>query len=779
MLPQELDTGTPRTAWAKSPASMAIRRFLLLVEIRAERPPPSRYNQVMAVVTRDVPSDIPIVTTFAVATFLGALLLFMIEPIFAKMALPLVGGSPAIWTTAVLFFQLVLLASYAYVHVLGSLPRRWGFAVHATVLAIVLIRLPLAIPADVQADAAGAPVFAILRALLHGTGLAFFALAATSPLLQLWLSRTNTRAAQNPYALYAASNFGSLIGLVAYPLIVEPFAGLRLQNAAWMACYVVFGILLVVSFFAASAATPPVVARSTASRVPKLGIVRRLRWIALAFVPSSVMLGMTAHVSMMIAPMPLLWTLPLALYLSTFVIAFAPGTRALRWAALRAAPFVVLVAVMLLALHVKLPPLPYVALHLAIVFLLSLACHGALADDKPEPAQLTQFYVWLSVGGALGGVFNAIVAPLIFPTVAEYPIAIVLGCALCSFYDRRGSRANRLDVALPILLGALLWLGLTHFGASSDSAITRSEYGIAAIACFSFVRRPLRFAAGICALLLLGSIVVSDEGKQLSIERNFFGVKTVSLDPERPLRLFIHNGTLHGIQSLDPAHARDPLAYYSSRGPLGKAFAIIRLQTHGKPLHVSVAGLGIGSAACYARPDDAWTYFEIDPAVVEFARHSFSFLSRCTPHAPVVLGDARLSLEAPGAPYDVIILDAYSSDSPPVHLLSREAFAVYLSRLRPDGYLLVNISNRYFDLEPILAAQADYADLVAVVSDYMPPRGESERGAFPSEWVVMSRRAAALTRFGLDPRWRPVRLRANLPLWTDDYSSLLRLWMPV
>jgi spermidine synthase len=499
--------------------------------------------------------------------------------------------------------------------------------------------------------------------------------------------------------------------------------------------------------------------------------------VLLAFVPSSLLLGVTTYLSSEVAVVPLLWILPLALYLLTFILVFARRQLLPQALLARALPLGVAPLVVAFAMQATEPIGPLMGLHLAVFFLAAMLCHGKLAADRPAPAHLTEFYLWLSVGGVLGGVGNALVAPLLFNSVAEYPLAFVVACAVAL---PRAPESSRADWLWPGLLGALtagavLAVRGTRFQA--DATIAGLLFGVPSLVAFFFSRRPLRFALAAGAILLAGNLHEGEKGRELHAERSFFGVHRVTLDPTGGYHVLAHGKTMHGLQSLDPARRGESLAYYHRTGPAGEVLAL-----HGREpaKKIGAIGLGAGSLASFAQPGQAWTYFEIDPAVEKLARDPryFTFLSDSPAKLRVVLGDARLTLAAePDAHFDLVFLDAYSSDAVPVHLATREALALYLRKLAPGGLLALHISNLHLDLEPVFAALARDAHLACLTRDDTEVSSALRAlGKAPSVWLVMARRAEDLEKLARSPHWQPSRTDAQLGVWTDDYSSLLSVF---
>lgn len=732
---------------------------------------------------------------YGLTIFVSATLLFLVQPMFARMALPLLGGAPAVWNTAQVFYQAALLLGYGYAHLTTRwLGARRQAALHLALLSLPLLVLPIGIPAGWTPPRDDNPSLWLLAVLSVAVGLPFFVVSTSSPLLQKWFSGTGHHAAADPYFLYAASNVGSMLALLSYPLLVEPNLGLLDQSWLWAIGY---GVLLLLMagcaiglWRAPREATAPDQrpAATVASPTSGLSGRRRLRWVLLSFVPSSLMLSVTTYLSTDIAAIPLLWVIPLALYLLTFILVFATRPPLPHWLMVRALPFALLPLVIVLAARATQPIGLLTALHLATFFVAAMVCHGEIARDRPSTQHLTEFYLWMSVGGMLGGVFNALLAPQLFTGIVEYPLMLVLACLLlprqAASTDTSGAsvvapprRSQMLDLGLPVglsVLCALLVVAAEAGGLQAGPASTGLMFGLPALLCFSFSRRPVRFGLGIAAILLVSASTSGVSGQVLYAERSFFGVHRVTLDPSGQYHLLLHGSTLHGKQSLDPARRREPLTYYYPTGPLGQLFDALK-RGPARP-SVGVVGLGSGAIACYSTPGQRWTFYEIDPAVERIARDQryFRFLSDCTPDAEVVLGDARLSLgDAASQQYDLLVLDAYSSDSIPMHLMTREALQLYVAKLAPCGLLLFHISNRHLDLEPVLGNLAADAGLVGLTQDdaTLTP-AEEALGKQASQWVVLARQPQDLAALSSDPRWQPLRRDAGA-LWTDQFSSIV------
>jgi hypothetical protein len=504
---------------------------------------------------------------------------------------------------------------------------------------------------------------------------------------------------------------------------------------------------------------------------------RRIRWVLLAFVPSSLMLSVTTFLSSNVAVVPLMWVIPLAIYLLTFILAFARHQILSVRVLSRALPLFLAPLVMTLNMRASEPIGPLTLLHLAAFFIAAALCHTELAGDRPATAHLTEFYLWISVGGALGGLFNALVAPLVFHSVVEYPLMLVGACLVgWRAADRRAPGEMLMDCFWPAVLtlataGALIAAHATPL--ADNAVVVIGLFGVPTLVCYLFSRRPLRFALGISGLLLLGGLYDTRHERALYATRSFFGVHRVEADSTGHYHLLFHGPILHGLQCLDPARLQEPLAYYARTGPIGQVMA----DYGGEPSEkVAVVGLGTGTLSCYAQPGQRWTYFEIDPTVLKIASDErfFTFLRDAAAPPRFVLGDARLSLASePDRQIDLLILDAYSSDAIPVHLVTREALALYLQKLAPGGHLAFHISNTHLDLEPVLADLARDAHVACLTrADLALSSREFASGKAASVWVVMARRPDELAKLTQDPRWRPSRGHARPVVWTDAYSSL-------
>lgn len=721
---------------------------------------------------------------YASAIFFSAALLFSVQPLFARMALPLLGGSPSVWNAALVFYQATLLAGYIYAHVSTRfLSVRTQAVLHVLLVLMPLVVLPIRIGSDWAPPSNVNPTLSFLGLLTGAVGLPFFALSTTAPVLQRWFTKSGHPSAADPYFLYAASNGGSFLALLSYPLVIDRVLSLTVQARWWAIGYAMFLVLMGTSALAvlrranAAAAQPRT---ASASALVALPFARRARWVIVALIPSSLMLGVTTHISTDLAAMPLLWVVPLSIYLLSFVLVFARRPLPHRFF-VRLLPIAAFAVVFTMAVKAIEPIAFVIPLHLVLLFVASMVCHGELARDRPASADLTEFYLWMAIGGVLGGAFNALVAPLLFGSIVEYPLMIVAALLVAPLGD--GSRISSprpiftmprgLDMALPIAVAALTLLLVT---AMEKTAFTpRTQYviafGLPALVAFGFSRQPIRFGLAMGAILTVSTVFGSSRGHVVHSERTFFGVHRVAIDSSGAYHQLLHGGTIHGVQSIDPARRREPLGYYGAGGPAGQIFGSLAP----RPARIGVVGLGNGTLAAYALRGESWTFFEIDAAVERIARDPrwFTYLVDSPGVVRVRLGDGRLSLAAAADRYDVLILDAYSSETIPLHLLSREALRVYRARLTPRGLLVFHISNRYFDLAPVVAGLAQDAGLEwRVRKEELSDPEEIRRGSVPSTWAVLTSDAAALGVLTADRRWRRVPPK-GADVWTDDHSSLL------
>jgi len=716
---------------------------------------------------------------FGATLFLSAFLMFLVEPMIARMVLPLLGGAPSVWNTCLVFFQAVLLGGYAYAHAASRLGVRRHAALHVLVILLPLVVLPIGL-SRVSEPSANHPAAWLLLALLTSVGLPFFALSTSAAVLQTWFSTTDDDAAHDPYFLYAASNLGSFVALLAYPVIVEPTLRLRQQSGWWTAGYIAFIVLTLACAGAVWGRGRALIAGTNVepSAAP-IGWTRRLRWLALAFAPSSLLLAVTSYIATDVASVPLLWVGPLSIYLMTFVVAFSPSAERVRALARRFMPLAVIVLTLALVAQMNQPLSYVIPVHLVTFAIVGVFCHGELARDRPPAAHLTAFYFWIALGGMLGGLFNALLAPVLFVGVAEYPLVLAFTCLLRrpdpSAPPAGGTRTWIADLAVAAAIGAVaaaVVLVNNQFG--SESRFLILGVGVPAVVAFGQQRRPFRFFTCVAGLLLAGALVQSAFGHSVYAARTFFGIYRVRLDDHRHFRFMFHGSTLHGMQSTLPERRHEALSYYYRTGPIGQV--VDEVPVASQTPEVAVVGLGVGSLATYARPGQHWTFYEIDPEVEHIARNAayFTYLEDCGATCVVAIGDARLSMaRARPQQYGLIVLDAFSSDAIPIHLLTREAMALYLSRLASGGVIAFHISNLHLSLSPVLARVADDHGLAALVQAEPPNAGSLTIGKFPSQWMVVARDPRDFGSLAADHRWQRPEVAASTPLWTDDFSNIL------
>jgi spermidine synthase len=831
-----------------------------------------------------LPRHGPMLLVYALTLFISALLLFLVQPLIGKLIVPLLGGFPSVWNTCMVFFQAMLLAGYAYAHYSSDwLGERKQAVVHiglAALIAVPVLLFHLQVFRGLVPAGEDNPVPGLLLLLLASAGLPFFAVSATAPLLQRWFANTAHPAAKDPYFLYAASNLGSMLALLGYPTLVEPYLTLEQQRWAWSVGFALLVLLIAgcaVLFWKSPAPAPKLPADKAPAKKPPpseavtaepsfrqfatdfagrslaaparepadeaITLGRELRWIALAFVPSSLMLGVTTYITTDIAAIPLLWVLPLALYLLSFILVFSKLPAWVHKFMVLALPVLLLLLIFMMvsrhSLHTQMWVL--ILLHLVVLFAVAMVCHGELARDRPPARYLTKFYLLMSVGGVLGGLFNALLAPVVFTSLAEYPVAMVLAALLIPRMDesvRPTTLHTRwLDLLLPALLmlvcleffgvrlyhpfplanlflnkydhwtgqaggetaGAIVaaltqLAGKANIGANIFLSILR--YAPPIILGYLFVERPLRFGLGVAAILFIAAVptVFDTESDIILRDRSFFGVVNVKEYEDRikvngdwtdvKAHSLLHGNILHGVQFRDPGYRDWKITYYHSTGPVGQLFAAF--QGEGPAKDVAVIGLGTGSMAAYANAGDRYTFYEIDRMVKGISFDQTTYFSYVTDaqergaDVSIVLGDARLSLDRerqtkPDQKYDLIVVDAFSSDAIPVHLMTQQALQIYRTKLKDHGIIAFHTSNRYLKLEPVvgnLAAAEDMACLMQSDGDVT----EDTPGKLSSTWVLVANNEVDFGKLLDDTRWKRLWRTANVGVWTDDFSNLLRVF---
>ncbi len=842
---------------------------------RPEPPRPSGWTG--AGMLQRLPSGLGLVAAFTLTTFLSALLLFSIQPLFAKMVLPLLGGSPSVWAVALCFFQGALLAGYCYAHILmRRVAPEYGGFVHLGLFILALVALPIAVPSGWTEPPPGDPALWQIGLFTVAIGLPFVAVAANAPLLQAWFARTGHPDGRDPYFLYGASNLGSFAALLAYPLLLEPAFGLSSLSRQWTIGFVVLGLAIAICFWLMRQSQPVPVTVSVPSTLPGAaggeptdeappGWSQRLGWIGLAMVPSALLTAFTTHVATDVASAPLIWVIPLSLYLLTYVLVFRATPLALLPCAVAAAvaawvfarwlgsqfditlptstllllaiaaggafvyaylksgisPFrwllmfhlgAVVIALVQLARTEHDTWMVSAAAGVAAFFFSALVAHRTLYEARPAARHLTEFYLLMSLGGVLGGLFAALIAPKLFSEVLEYPILLALtmacrpGALELPWRDR--DEALRLWVIGAFGLLAVWWLNLSQIWRHVHEVGTfleenlallgvghalhllilwLAEHGFAVVLAVIFAAlllvwnaQPVRQMLA-AALMCLAVVALPSSVRQGAAERSYFGVYRVSETAAGDYRVLMHGTTLHGAERIrtpggDPVAEPLPATYYHPKSPMARTVDLVRarLTEDGAKGRFGVVGLGTGSLACFAKPGESWRFFEIDPVIVEIARdpERFNFISKCQPNLDVVLGDARLTIgKEPKGSYDLIIIDAFSSDAVPVHLLTAEAIRLYADRLTPKGVVLLHISNRYLDLDSVLSATLP---LVPGLKGLILEDNEADGSyASTSSTVgIFSRSDEVLAPF------RALDMAEDLPLtamrgWTDDFSDIL------
>ncbi len=717
---------------------------------------------------------------FALLLMLSAFLLFSIQLIFSKMVLPILGGSPQVWTTCMLFFQVMLLAGYGYAHWISTkTPSRIQIPLHLFFLALGTAFIPLNITQSMNQDSVYHPAYWLLKIAFSKIGWPFFILSASAPLLQFWFSRLKSSEGKNPYLLYAASNLGSFLGLFLYPVFIEPRFNLGTQTLAWSATYVCLLILLCGILFLPKSTSNNLLNKNATSHHPHLSLKLRIQWIVLAFIPVSLMLGTTTYITLDLAPFPLLWVLPLSIYLTTFILAFSNSSETHLKITQRIIPHILTLFILIVSVKANQPYPLILGLALLTLAVVALYFHCFLWKLKPDTSYLTQFYLCLSLGGALAGCFNSMIAPLIFKSVLEYPIALVLAA-----YFYRSSTISSQGRITKTKITTLFLLQILFYSMSrwmpdaliSQNLILKIIYILPpALILFSLRHRPILFAWFTIFILLIWRLPI-DKQNQIYESRSFFGTHIVRRDSK--MTKYTNGVITHGAQMTDPARMHEPAAYFHRSGPLGDLFA--NLSDLWANSHIGVTGLGMGTLAAYSESGQKWFYFEIDPEVKHIAENPklFSYLQQSKAPYQIILGDGRLSLLAfPDHDFKLLILDAFSSDSIPVHLLTREAFQLYLKKLDPQGVLIAQISNLNMNLEPVMASMAKTSKLKAwgrYDGADENPQDPKTLGKFASQWVIMSQNPIVINRMESLTQWHPLPL--NVPHqfhWTDDYSNIL------
>lgn len=672
-------------------------------------------------------------------SLLSAFLLFQVQPMISKFILPWFGGSPGVWTTCMLFFQIVLFAGYAYAHLLTKLQRRAQFIVHGVLVITALICLPIS-PSDSWKPAGDEdPVGRILLLLLGTVGLPYFVLSSTSPLSQVWFSQSLP--GQQPWRLYALSNLGSLAALLTYPFIIEPALDVTQQTWWWSGGFTVFALLSIYLSQRSSKIEPAVVELVSTIPDERPPWWKRVLWVLLPALASVLLLATTNHVCQDVAVVPFMWVAPLSLYLITFIICFEHERWYVRsvWSLL--AVIVVLIAGLDKVIHVNMEwdPTPNFLAEMAwcfgAMFLSCIVCHSELAKLKPGASRLTEFYLFMSGGGALGGLLVSLVAPRVFVTYLEWPLGLM--------------------AALMVAVAALV-----------VAAWGIKKHLIRGALCVLFV------VHGVFALVKMAELTLKVD-QRIERVRNFYGAVNVDEDwddvLENTYRTLTHGGIIHGMQNLGVEHREEPVTYYGRDSGVGLCLASLKDRPDAR---VGIVGMGAGTTACYARAGQQWRFYEINPDISRLARKHFTYLADAENRGAkieTIIGDARLMLERePDQRFDVLLLDAFSGDAIPVHLLTKEAFAIYRRHMQPDGIIVVHVTNSYLALAPVVEKLADDIGwkTTRVIAD--------EDGDIDSTDYVMV--TLNETHLATTPHHHPEATEPlDVPLWTDKRHDLFQI----
>jgi spermidine synthase len=723
---------------------------------------------------------------YAATLFISALLLFAVQPMFTKMVLPRLGGSPSVWSVAMVAFQTFLFVGYLYAHLVTRFFTTGKAAVlHLAFLTVVALTLPLGIASGFSVPPTDGVMLWLVGLFAVSIGIPFMALSATAPLLQHWFIATGHPQAKNPYVLYAASNLGSFCALLAYPFAIEPFFTLKTQTVLWSIGFSLLALCIGAAACVAATGNPLIqsAARDARQSWRDHQIWReRAAWTVLMAVPAGLCIAVTSFIASDLASAPLLWAVPLALYLLTFVAVFRDRPWVSHALVLRLLPYVLTPLAISVFGSGKTYWFAIVLLNLTAFTLIALACHGEAYRRRPEATRLTEFYLWTSFGGVLGGMFSGLAAPHLFNNTYEYPILIVAALAVLPGLYAGGARHFIREAAPGLIATAAavtLWLMISaRLPLAAEQPMQVALVALAAVMLFA-ANRPARFAGLVVFAFVVTALWVPGL-RQVETMRSFFGVNKVVDSADGTHRLLFHGTTIHGAERIRadagqvlPARP-EPLTYFYFGGPISEAIEAAR-GAQGHLDQVAIVGLGTGSLACHRRDGEHWTFFEIDPEVIRIARdtRNFHFLSACTPDARIVPGDARLTLAASAERYDMIVLDAFSSDAIPIHLLTHEALVGYLMRLAPHGVIAMHVSNRHMELASVVAAVGRAEGLTTYVKQDDQANNFLTDYRANAEVVALARSTADLGDLPSRHGWRKLDPTPGVAEWTDDYSDIL------
>lgn len=713
---------------------------------------------------------------FALTIFWGASLVFVVQPLVGRLLLPSMGGTSVVWNICLVFFQGVLLAGYLYAHILSSrMSLRWQMVIHAIVFGAALFILPISFDGRPPPNSQE-PVFWLLESLGTRVALPFFFISATAPLFQGWYARAGLPSAEDPYFLYAASNMGSMLALVSYPLLIEPSIALPAQSWGWWLGFMGFGVIGATTAWVAYKRARDETGRLdpfSAKRNESPSRKRIAWWVLCGFLPSALLVSVTTYLTTDVSSLPLLWIVPLALYLLSFIIVFGRSSRedALHRVLVVILPGLVLPLSLLWLTDTALPSLIlHFVLHLVVFFVVCLVFHGELVRTRPKVDSSTNFYLWMSFGGVLGGAFSALLAPALFDIVMEYPLllaASVLCLPALILGDEVPRWSKLVSLALGVTLAVLPWIREENDAVALVASVMSLLVGGLV---WGILRRPRIFSAIFFIAVLVGLWHVRQGEAIVLRDRSYFAAYRVVENPKTDQRKLYHGRIVHGAQPMSTARQAEPTTYYNTRSGISQ---MLKTMASSRRPRVAVVGLGVGALAAYSELTEEMIFYEIDPLMVEIAREQFSYLDQCGDRCEVVVGDGRLALQvAEGGAYDLIVLDAYSSDAIPLHLLTREALELYASKMSENGVLAFHVTNRHLDLVPVIANLADDAGMKSLVYKHEINDAEKRRGYESSDWIFLSREAKRLAPMHALESARVIAPNGDR-VWTDNFANIL------